>query len=237
MTFEESAALFNMANHDHLIMYFMLAFNTVARPEALLELKRFQVANGLIQLSPTGRKQTKKIRPTLPCTSTIAPWLKKEGTSEHFVHWHNKPVQSIKTAFRKVRRDAGLDECIVPYTIHHTVATWMRSQSVDPWQVAAWLGHKVRELKTTECYAKADPKYLSEARDAIDEYFRQLQPLVKRALIIQTEYNSAHRYCVLGLVAANDDDVDKSLSAEENLERETRLELATPTLARLCSTN
>ena len=51
--------------------------NTLARPEAILELKLFQVNldDRLITLNPPGREQTKKRRPTLPITDTLFPWL------------------------------------------------------------------------------------------------------------------------------------------------------------------
>ena len=86
----------------------------------------------------------------------------------------------MKTAFRKLRRDAELDEKVVPYTIRHTN---LRRGGVDPWEVAGMLGHKVREFRTTERYARFDPSYLSGAITAIDEYFEELQPLVKIRLI------------------------------------------------------
>ena len=107
----------------------MIAFNTLARPEAILELRRFQVdiANRLIRFNPPGRKQTKKIRPTLPVTSTLLPWLEQAGDCEYFVNWQGRPLQSMKTSFRKLRKDAGLGDEVVPYTI---ATRWRRSLEV-----------------------------------------------------------------------------------------------------------
>ena len=55
------------------------------------------------------------------------------------------------------------------------------------------LGHKVRELRTTERYAKFDPKFLRAAVDAIDDYFAELQTLVKRPLILKKEQGNYRR--------------------------------------------
>ena len=66
---------------------------------------------------------------------------------------------------------------MIPYTIRHTIATEMRKRGVSPWDVAAWLGHKIVEFKTTERYAKVDPNYLAGARKAIDAYMADLRKL------------------------------------------------------------
>lgn len=184
LSIEESAAIFNHADEPHLFMFCMLAFNTLARPAAILDLSRFQVdtKNNLIYLNPHGREQTKKHRPTLPITKTLLPWLR--GCDEsHYVNWRGKPLKSIKTTWRKMRARAGLSGDVIPYTIRHTMATEMRRRGVPGWEVAGFLGHSSSDYSTTERYAKFAPDYLGKGVAAIDGYFDELQGLVSRELV------------------------------------------------------
>ena len=91
------------------------------------------------------------------------------------------------------------------------------------------LGHRASEYKTTEIYAHYAPDYLDNAATAIDSYFIDLQELVNRPLILE-EPRNLRVSCVL----ANQLSLPQ---VPDFMERETRLELATPTLARLCYIN
>ena len=182
LTLQESADLFNAVESEHMLMYLMIAFNTMARPEAILQLKRFQIdtENRLIALNPPGREQTKKRRPTLPITDTLFPWLAKAKT-DSLVCWNGKPIKSVRKGFQMIRDRAGLDNKVIPYTIRHTMATELRKRGVQEWDLAGFLGHSSGSV--TERYAKFAPDYMGNARIAIDEYFIELQPLVERTLI------------------------------------------------------
>lgn len=193
LTLEETASLFNAVDSEHVFMYLMIAFNTAARPEAILELKRFQVnlESKFIQLNPTGRKQTKKRRPTLPITDALFPWLERANT-DVLVNWHGKQIKEIRKAFTSTRERAGLDSSVIPYTIRHTIATELRGREVPEWECKGFMGHS--SSGETERYAKFRPDYMSKARIAIDEYFIELQPLVNRTLIFN---NKLRVNCVL----------------------------------------
>jgi integrase len=180
------AALFEAAKSYHFLMFLMLATNTLARPEAILELQPFQVdlEHRLINLNPAGRKQTKKRRPTVPITETLLPWV-RDVKAPYLVSYGTKTprrVRSIKKAFRLARAAAGLGPDVIPYTIRHTMATELRKRGVPAWEVAGMLGHRVE--RTTEIYAKFDPTYLSAAARAIDDYMRELQAVCKQRLIL-----------------------------------------------------
>src|SRR5690606_1033801 len=88
---------------------------------------------------------------------------------------------SVKNAWGKLRARAKLSEDVIPYTIRHTMATELRRRGVPEWEIGGMLGHRGRG--ETERYAKYAPDYLSEAASAIDDYFHELQPLVKREII------------------------------------------------------
>jgi hypothetical protein len=53
----------------------------------------------------------------------------------------DRPIDSIKTTWREVRKRAGLDQDVIPYTIRHTVATELRRRGVPEWEFrgALWV--------------------------------------------------------------------------------------------------
>lgn len=191
LTLEECAALFNAAPPEHLFRFLLLAFNTLSRPGALLDLQPFQADLGRrrLNLNPPGRAQTKKFRPVVPITDTLLPWLREWRDLPYYVHTAKAPrapLSSIKTAWRKLRRRAGLGPDVDPYTIRHTMASEMRRRSVPKWEVEGWLGH---DGGTTDIYAKFDPDYLAQGARAIDAFFAELAPLVDRRLVLHTRPN------------------------------------------------
>lgn len=202
----EAAALFNASRWDRLTMFLMLLFNTVSRPTALLELQPGQVdfEHRLIDLNPESRRQTKKRRPTVPITDTLLPWLQQRRGQDFFIQRPKgkKAKKRLRRALRGLRKtwakmrtgaEALLKEAnpqhpglagVTPYTIRHTVATELRRSGVPDWELAGLLGHRMPRAATTEIYAPYAPDYLGRAAAAIDSYMNELQPLVKRELIL-----------------------------------------------------
>jgi len=223
LALEETAALFNAIQHDRLFMYCAIAFNTLARPEAILELQPFQVdfEAGLLDLNPQGRVQTKKHRPVVPLTKTLASCL-TGAPGAHYVEWRGRPVKSIQKLFRDTRKRAGLSDDVSPYTIRHTMASQLRKRGVPQWEVQGFMGHKTGG--TTEIYAKYDPSYLSEAARAIDAYFAELHGLLSPELQIRLRVSS-----VLAIR-------ERATQAVEKLVGVTGFEPTTPASRRQCST-
>lgn len=186
MTIEEAAALFNAATTEHFWLYLLLAFGTAARPISILELKTEQIniRDRLIDFNPPGRDQDNKARPIVAICDTLLPWL-RDLPPGFVISWkkdQTEAMQSIKTAFIAARKRAGLRSEITPYTIRRTVATELRRRGVDNWETAGLLGHTAEGAEITEIYAEYSPDYLSAATRAIDDYFRELEPLVHRPL-------------------------------------------------------
>ena len=123
----------------------------------------------------------------------------------------------INKAWRGMREAAGLEGDVNPYSVRHTVARWMRQHGVPAWEVAAQLGHKSREYRTTELYAAFDPAYLTNAVRSIDGLFDALR--ASCAPVDDPFFRVAHR---------------QRFDFEGNLERAKGFEPSTPTLARLC---
>ncbi|WP_425107235.1 site-specific integrase [Ancylobacter sp.] len=163
--------------------YIMLLAGTGARPEALLQLtwERIDLGSGIITLNPPGRAQTKKRRPTVRvCEATRAYLVElhaqmQPSNAAALVSPNGEVLGSVKTAWRTLRKDAGLDDKTVqPTSFRHTIARWMRSHSVSPWEVAAFLGHRMPGYSITEVYAAADPLYMAASREALEKLVRAI---------------------------------------------------------------
>uniref|UniRef100_UPI0039A495A2 site-specific integrase n=1 Tax=Brucella pseudintermedia TaxID=370111 RepID=UPI0039A495A2 len=162
-------------SRPHVLVFCMIGLNTLARPDAILDLSPFQVDIDarLIALNPRGRRQTKKYRPTLPITDTLLPFVRVRDV-ERFVNWHGQPMKSIKKAFAATVKDAGLPKEVTPYCLRHTMATELRRRGVSLWEVEGFLGHRIGS-RVTETYAKFGPDHLLAGVQAIDAYFTDLR--------------------------------------------------------------
>lgn len=175
LSLAESAALWEAAHLPHERMYLALAYGTLARPEAVLALRREFVDfdRWLLTQNPPGRKQTRKYRPVVPVAGFLRPWLTEAATGP-LVAWKGRQIKSFKTAWRRMRAEAGLEEAVVPKTIRHTMATELRAAGVPEAEIKGFLGHNAYGGKT-EVYAKYRPDYLGAAVPVIDGYMERLR--------------------------------------------------------------
>jgi hypothetical protein len=63
------------------------------------------------------------------------------------------------------------------------MATELAARGVPGEVLQRQLGHKLPGLRTTERYIKFDPRHLSEAKSAIEEYLHHLNGLTDRDLL------------------------------------------------------
>lgn len=187
LTIPELAAFIDAIESPHQFRYVMLALNTLARPAAIVELRWVQVADGLLHLNPAGRRQTKKYRPALPITDTLAAWLDVwRDKRQWLVHFHGKKVDTTGASMKGIAERSGLiteadyvivdgkktlpvERSIHPYTFRRSMARILRGRGVSMEDLGAWMGHRVPNAVTTEVfYADAAPEYLASVRAAID---------------------------------------------------------------------
>jgi integrase len=175
LSLDESGALWHAAKLPHEQMMLALLFCTLARPEAALALRKdwADLDRRLLAQNPPGRRQTKKYRPTVPVCDYLLPLL-QEAPDGPLVEWKGQPIASFKTAWRRMRKEAGLGPDVVPKTIRHTMATELRAAGVPEAEIQGFLGHKAFGGKT-EVYAKYRPDYLGEATAAIDAYMARVR--------------------------------------------------------------
>ena len=177
------ARFWDAAEQHHLQAFTMGLLCTLSRPTAVLELTRFQcdLVRGVVDLNPAGRRRTKKRRPVVPLAAAFRPWV--EATAGHLVTYRDKPVRKINAVWRIARREAGLDEDFVPYTIRHTMASELRARGVPLLEIAGVLGHHMPNFRSTERYAKYAPDYLSAARGAIDDVVNEIGRVAARPIV------------------------------------------------------
>lgn len=198
--------------HEHLWRFAVLAINTMARPNAILDLRSDMVDFGAsaIRLLPPGMKPTKKRRPRIPLTRTLEPWLRLWGEG-HYITWRGRKIKQIDNAWRWLRAQvfpaekveippdakrtrkrlmrlrtsqAGAD--VNPYSIRHTMGRELRRRRVDGDEISLMLGHKiVDENDVTSIYSPHDPDYCRHAASEIEAICRQIDSLMtKRRLIL-----------------------------------------------------
>ncbi|MGD9921170.1 MAG: tyrosine-type recombinase/integrase [Pseudorhodoplanes sp.] len=116
-----------------------------------------------------GDTRTRKRQPPAPLPPRLLAhlrrWHRIAPEATHFVTHNGQPVASVKTAFRKAVKLAGLEKGISPHTLRHTAATWLMQRGADPWQAAGYLGMSLEVLLNT--YGHHHPDYLSDAVEKI----------------------------------------------------------------------
>jgi integrase len=117
---DELAHLWDSDMPEHIRMFLLLELGTAGRPEALLQLTRFQcdLSAGTINLNPPGREQTKKRRPIVPMADWVRPWI-EAAPDGHLVAYYGRPVEKVAKAFRTLREAAGLGDDVTAYTLRH----------------------------------------------------------------------------------------------------------------------
>lgn len=226
---EELAALFNACepvdarySRDHWRRFLILAISTASRVTAILELKWDQVESvGRIKLNPEGRRQTKKRRATVPICPTLssemATWKAQDAQlairGENLIHYYGARLRS-REFFDTLAEAAGVTGG--PNVIRHTVRTWLADMGVPDPDADLFMGHKDEGSATGGRYKHRRPEYLRSVTQALELLFDAIQEHVPRPFAGRSTIE------------------DQPLPA--NLERETRLELATCSLATNCST-
>ena len=67
--------------------------------------------------------------------------MDRAAGQEWCVHWHGRPVKSLKTAWKSALAKAGISRRIRPYDLRHAFATYALEAGADPGAVARIMGH------------------------------------------------------------------------------------------------
>lgn len=187
----ELARVIDAIEHEHVFRYVVMALNTWARPEAILELdvKQVDFERGLIELNPPGRRQNNKVRPTIRLTTNLRGWLLHWNASRP-VSVNNSPAENVDNrTLRKAADRAGVTSGrFSKYTLRHYMATRVRRVDgipVSREERATWMGHVDPHHRTTEAhYESLDPDYLLNAARATDAILTQLDMLCRTRRLV-----------------------------------------------------
>ena len=168
---------------ENLFRFTILAINTWARPEAIIDLRVDAQVNrefGLVDLNPPGRRQTNKYRPKIRLTDNLAGWLDHWNVDAPLT-WDGEPITTIKKTFKRHAEDCGFDR-FTQDTLRHFMATHVRRSKppVTQEQRDAWLGHDKK--RTANWYEHNDPEFLIDAKLATDAIVQALQEYCSRPL-------------------------------------------------------
>lgn len=168
---------------ENLFRYVVLALNTWARPEAIIDFRikaQTDWTFGVVDLNPPGRRQTKKRRPKIRLSENLAGWLRHWDADAPMI-WDGRPVTTMKKTFKRHAEACGLPS-FTQYTVRHFMATQARmvKPPVSKEQRDVWLGHT--DGRTGGWYEHRDPEFLEDARRATDSIIKELQRFTKRAL-------------------------------------------------------
>ncbi len=142
---------------------------SAASPTRAIGRSYVDLERGIYYRLKQGDTRTQKRQPPAPLPPRLLAhlrrWHRIAPEATHFVTHNGQPVASVKTAFRKAVKLAGLEKGISPHTLRHTAATWLMQRGADPWQAAGYLGMSLEVLLNT--YGHHHPNYLSDAVEKI----------------------------------------------------------------------
>jgi integrase len=120
---------------------------------------------GIFYRLADGKQQTNKRQPPVPLPPRLLAhmrrWKDRSLITRHFVEFNGEAVASVKTAFKRGVKLAGLPGKVSPHTLRHTAATWLMQAGVDRWQAAGYLGMSVEMLERV--YGHHHPDHLQDA--------------------------------------------------------------------------
>jgi integrase len=181
----------------HLARFVLIGLYTGTRAGAISSASPYRelghsfvdIDQGIFYRQAIGRRASKKRQPPAPIPMRLLAhmrrWVRRGVVTSHFVEWNGVPVKSVKTAFNRAVRLAGLWGRVTPHTLRHTAATWLMQRGVPVWQAAGFLGMSAEILEKT--YGHHHPDYLKDAADAITTKTPQKVSLVV-SLVEAAEY-------------------------------------------------
>lgn len=165
---EEFARLYFHASPFHLRVFLALAISTAARGKHILTLTwdRVDFDLGLVRYRPgqSANKRTAAVPMNAPLRAILRKAYEVRGKSGRVVEWEGKPVKSVRKAYERACRLAGLEDAH-RHDLRRTAASWALQGGASFDEVATMLGDSV-EI-TRKHYAMFSRDYLRGAVDNI----------------------------------------------------------------------
>ena len=91
-------------------------------------------------------------------------WRAKGLSKSAVVEFDGEPVKSVKKAFARVAKDAGLDD-VSPHILRHTAITWAMQNDADPYAASDMFG-VTREV-IERVYGHHHPEHQKQVAEAV----------------------------------------------------------------------
>jgi integrase len=164
LTREEFARLWFWSSPLHLRVFLGLAISTGARGKHILALTwdRIDFDAGMVRYAKGGsaNKKTAPVPMNEPLRAILTEAHKVAGKSGRVVEWDGKPVKSVRKAYGRACRMAGLADAH-RHDLRRTAASWALQAGTSFEEVAIMLGDSI-EI-TRRHYAMFAPDYLRGA--------------------------------------------------------------------------
>ena len=178
LTRDEAARLiwaaYRSPKGKHLVRFILVALYTGTRSEAILGLQFMpntaggwvDTDKGMMHRRGVGQAETNKRTPPAPIPRPLLAHLRRwerEG-ARYIVQVGGQRVASVKTVWKRVLAEAGIEHC-TRHDLRHTAITWAMQRGMDPWLAAGFFGVTMDVLERT--YAHHDPNHLRDAAEVM----------------------------------------------------------------------
>lgn len=169
------------------LRYFILALGSGGRPDAIVRLTthQYDAVYGVLDLNPVGREQNKKYHARIAVAPILGQWLgsfEPRTPQGHYLSRRADAPIDTKNFFKKYIFSSGVRDC-VPYTLRHTVASWLAGHGVPKWERSHFMGHKRPDGNTTDDYSHCDPSYLRQCATVVQKLFEAVAPYTQVDLL------------------------------------------------------
>lgn len=126
---------------------------------------------GLFYRKAMGDRQTKKRQPTIRIPDRLLAhmrrWRAKGISTKAVIEWEGRGVASVRKAFGRAAKTAGLDG-VSPHVLRHTAVSWAMQNGADLYKAADFFGMTVEVL--TRVYGHLHPDHHGGVGDALTRH-------------------------------------------------------------------
>lgn len=165
----------------HLCRFLLLGIYTGSRPGVVLNATWFEgpglsfvdTNRGVFHRFPNGAVETDKRQPPVRLADGLAAHLRRWERADalkwprpiYVVTYAGMKISSVKTAFFRACKLAGLDDGVIAYTLRHSAASWLVQKGKSTRDIAEYLGTGEQMIRAH--YGHLAPDYQMEMAQAI----------------------------------------------------------------------
>jgi len=173
LTRAEAARLLKACRREskrkHLARFLLIGIYTATRHDAILRLQWMpnttggwvDLENGVMYRRAENTIETKKRKPPIRIPNRLLAhmrrWYRHDAGIRHVVHFEGRPIKKLVRSFSGARRQAGLDDRVIPHALRHTAITWLCQAGLPIMEVSGFAGVTIKELERT--YLHHHPDY------------------------------------------------------------------------------